>query len=790
MNKTLLSSALRAVTARLRPSPLRGDTPKHNPATAELERLIMELPEAQQARRSALKARALEEARAAVSKEIHRIYFRRRCFRVAACAAALTLLGTLAFWLHGPQGGEIPLAAGAEAEATLPPPALSNAQPPEEGEMMAVCLGAQVELRNTDDLVTPKPKFWPQAYRYIAPRSEGCWIPHGTLGTSMSVSGANAANEYWELATDIYLGFEAQPMTAAEIEAYRDGQGNRLAPMVRMVVTRVMPGSPAAKAGMRVGDLILVMRGMRVTSQAALMMRIRTHVPPGEAFYLRVIRDGENMPLWIEPEQRTTPALVSYRSPGMPQADELKKIRPHQIRIARLLAQEMPPLAEVHAEMDAIRALLGQGSPEGKLRLTYCCDECDISVIRHGDHILVAMEEWLGEFTDELRQEGDSLPPAMLWQLGRMFGPQPAPPLTRRPPEAGETVPLALGAQVGLPHVAGHITPLPDAPLVQRHEEEKTSLYEFDWIAANASLHGSLCISTGNGAIECWDVVSAVDIGMEARALSSREISHYTDRSERECWVQITKIEPGGPAERAGLREGDLLLTIDGLQVKSHAGLLVLLRRARAGARLEFRVRRCGKPIQASLVPDPLPAPMLLRYRTPGLPPTRVPRPHQMRVAALLAQDKPPLADILAEAGAIRRLLEHGNPEGYLRLTYCSADADMTVLFLHNTITVTLEAAGKAERVELRHEGDVLPEHMRKRLGEILAGTVPPPQRASNGTADTPSRPSRIANPPPWQAHAGGQGQPHHCGKPTRVAEAHPIWVKNRRHRLRRRQTS
>ncbi len=399
---------------------------RDNLSTADVERLIWELPEAQHARRAALKARVLEEARAAVREEIRHLHHRRRCFRVAACAAALCLLGTLAFWLHGPQDAESPLAAGACAAASpQAPPALVTERPLEAGEVMAVCLGAQVELRNTDDLVTPKRKGpTPLAYAIIWPRSVGCWIPHGTLGTSMSVSGANAANEYWELATDIYLGFEARPMTAEEIATYKT-RYRELPPICRMVVTRVEPGSPAAKGDLRAGDVLLLMRGMRATGHAALLMRIRTNAPAGEDLYLRIIRDGVGMPIHIVAEQRPAPTLVSYRSPGTAQADGRSQIRPHQIRIAALLAQETPSLADVHAEMDAIRALLGPGHPEGKLRLTYCSAGADISVIRHHDHILVALEETEAEERAELRQEGDSLPEPMRRRLGEMFTPMP-----------------------------------------------------------------------------------------------------------------------------------------------------------------------------------------------------------------------------------------------------------------------------------------------------------------------------------------------------------------------------
>ncbi len=396
----------------------------HKPSFAEMEERLRTLAR----RRRPEMDEALAERLRDIIRDEHERVFRRRSYRqLLACAAALVaVVGALALLLPGMPGAggagaASPLATGAEDEEVpqCTPHAWFIERPMEAGEMMAVCLGVQVELRNTDEFENPMPGgFAPESFPESPPRSENGWIPDGTLGTSMSVSGTDTAKEHWEFATDVYLGFEARPMTEEEMAACRSHPASQLPPKCRMLVSRVLPGSPAAKGGLREGDILISMAGKLVSSRAELLMRIRTTASAGDELYLRIMRNGEHMSVRIIPEQRPAPVLVSICSSDAAQTNE---IRSHQMRIAYLLAQEKVCFSEVCAEMDAIRKLMGQGSPEGKLRLTYCSAAADISVVRYRDHIFVAMEEANVEERVELRNEGDALPELMRRQLKTLF---------------------------------------------------------------------------------------------------------------------------------------------------------------------------------------------------------------------------------------------------------------------------------------------------------------------------------------------------------------------------------
>ena len=49
---------------------------------------------------------------------------------------------------------------------------------------------------------------------------------------------------------------------------------------------------------------------------------------------------------------------------------------------------------------------------------------------------------------------------------------------------------------------------------------------------------------------------------------------------------------PGGPAEKAGIKQGDVLITVDGREINERRALYELLRSHKPGDNVEFRVLR------------------------------------------------------------------------------------------------------------------------------------------------------------------------------------------------------
>jgi len=78
--------------------------------------------------------------------------------------------------------------------------------------------------------------------------------------------------------------------------------------------------------------------------------------------------------------------------------------------------------------------------------------------------------------------------------------------------------------------------------------------------------------------------------------------------------VQVVEVEPGGPADRKDIEEGDLIIQYENQPVRSAAWLMGRIRRDGAGFMASVRIRRDGEERWAGLVtlaaaPPPPPSP-------------------------------------------------------------------------------------------------------------------------------------------------------------------------------------
>lgn len=72
--------------------------------------------------------------------------------------------------------------------------------------------------------------------------------------------------------------------------------------------------------------------------------------------------------------------------------------------------------------------------------------------------------------------------------------------------------------------------------------------------------------------------------------------------------VLIQEVQPGTPAQRAGLREGDIVISLDGTRVHSSGALLKALRAHRPGDRVTMTVMRGGRSLTATARLEEAPA--------------------------------------------------------------------------------------------------------------------------------------------------------------------------------------
>jgi hypothetical protein len=121
------------------------------------------------------------------------------------------------------------------------------------------------------------------------------------------------------------------------------------------------------------------------------------------------------------------------------------------------------------------------------------------------------------------------------------------------------------------------------------------------------------------------------------------------DFRDRGRGVRIEKVIPGGPAEKAGLRKGDLITGLDRIRVRQIADFAAIVEQAAPGTSLTFEVLRAENRLKIDVVfgsrsgkerermqpptlvlpaPDGAPAPPEAKPpRTPNPPPTATVRP-------------------------------------------------------------------------------------------------------------------------------------------------------------------
>ncbi len=226
-----------------------------------------------------------------------------------------------------------------------------------------------------------------------------------------------AEDGYREIVSNLFIGIETRPLTPEERRAH----GAAIPRGSGLPVTRVVPGSPAEKGGMRDGDLILIRNGAPLDSPEALLYSLRNS-SPGVPMTFRVLRGREMVRLTIVPEERPEPVVVGYMLPPRLNKDRVGEIRPLQIRAGRILAQDRVLLGELRSEMAAIHKLLNNSLEPGNLRLKFTTGSCTIIATKYPGRILVTMEEGGVETRCELLQEGDALPEAMRQRLRMMLG--------------------------------------------------------------------------------------------------------------------------------------------------------------------------------------------------------------------------------------------------------------------------------------------------------------------------------------------------------------------------------
>ena len=88
---------------------------------------------------------------------------------------------------------------------------------------------------------------------------------------------------------------------------------------------------------------------------------------------------------------------------------------------------------------------------------------------------------------------------------------------------------------------------------------------------------------------------------------SDLPLSLQTDGSALRRGIQVRDVTSNGPAWSAGIRPGDILLSIDGVEVDDARALLLMIAQRQPGSRVEFKVQRDAEVFEtyATLIQQP-----------------------------------------------------------------------------------------------------------------------------------------------------------------------------------------
>ena len=144
------------------------------------------------------------------------------------------------------------------------------------------------------------------------------------------------------------------------------------------------------------------------------------------------------------------------------------------------------------------------------------------------------------------------------------------------------------------------------------------------------------------------------------------------DREDRGRGVRIERVIPGGPAEKAGLRKGDLITDLGGIRIRQIADFAGILEQRAPGSRLTFEVLRADKRERMDVVfgsrsgklpagtMEDLRAPLDLRPSGGLITPTtpQPPKPQPPKDLAPASKAAQPAGDGRAQIEALQRRVE------------------------------------------------------------------------------------------------------------------------------------
>lgn len=230
-----------------------------------------------------------------------------------------------------------------------------------------------------------------------------------------ALNGSNTNGEHYpivqkcRLESNLYIGMEVTALTAEEEQ---NQQKEEAKPPYGLIVTRVTPGSPAEKAGIKEGEILLKVNGGPLKSPLDLLAAVN-RTQAGIPLHFRVWRETGSYSVPVPVAERPHPVIVGELEAQAQRTAISAKVNPLMDDVARLLSEETPNYPTLREKLLQVYDLEGNPEYPDCIRLYYETDRGYVYVTLTDKIITIEVHEGAELYSYNLKQQGDLIPPAV-----------------------------------------------------------------------------------------------------------------------------------------------------------------------------------------------------------------------------------------------------------------------------------------------------------------------------------------------------------------------------------------
>ncbi len=233
------------------------------------------------------------------------------------------------------------------------------------------------------------------------------------------------------------------------------------------------------------------------------------------------------------------------------------------------------------------------------------------------------------------------------------------------------------------------------------------------------------------------NVESDIFLGIQGESISKKERQKHGNLLPPDVGLCATCVVEGSPAAQAGLRSGDILISIDDYPLQSPVDLLLSMRDVRPGDVVQVKFLRRGKvqtvPVTVAARPQPVVVAVAHRLPSPPLQESLEEiQAQQVELARLLAASCPSCERILGRFDDLEQLTNCRRPSKNLYLCYMEGRKTVLVMRKGDSIIINW-GADKEQKTEIFARDE---DRLSRPLRDLLKAITIRHRRISGVSAD------------------------------------------------------